>query len=135
MPEVTENEVCSALLKCKGSGKLYIGNCEITISLDPVDIHGTDSPDCILWVYLSLILFGQDLRLRVPIPVEAEKGGIYGGALEDLKKFIEREKYPIELPMLVVAESGYATKEQTPESFPVRFVINQIPIRQLKDQK
>jgi len=121
-------------LKYKGSVKLDIENAEINFSLNPIDIHDIDSPDCILWIHISLRLFGHDLKLRIPIPVEAEKGGIYGGAMEDLKKFVERGKYPIELPMLVVAEAGYDTKEQN-ESFPVHFMISQIPIRQIKDQK
>jgi hypothetical protein len=134
MPEVNEKEVCDALLKYKGSGKMHIENAEISLSLDPVDIHSVDSPDCLLWIYISLKLFGQDLKLRIPIPVEAEKGGIFGGALEDLRKFVERGRYPMELPMLVVAEAGYDTNEQI-VSFPVRFVISQLPIRHLKDQK
>jgi hypothetical protein len=133
MPEVNEKEIYSTVLKYKGRWKIDVNDAEISISLNPIDIHEINSPDCILWIDVSLKLFGQALKLKVPIPIEAEKGGIYGGALEDLKKFIERGKYPIELPMLVVAEAGYDTKEQT-ESFPTRFVINQIPVRLLKDK-
>lgn len=133
MPEVNEKEVYDALLKYKGSGKMHIENAEIDLSLDPVDIHNVDSPDCLLWIHVSLKLFGQYLKLRIPIPVEAEKGGIYR-ALEDLKKFVERGRYPMELPMLVVAEEGYETNEQN-VSFPVRFMISQFPIRHLNDQK
>lgn len=131
MVEVNEKEVFQALLKYKGEGKVNIGETEITIDLNPVDIHKIDSPDCILWVNISLKLLGQVLRLRIPIPVEAEKGGIYGGASEDLDKFIERKNYPIEMPMLVIAEKGYDTKEKN-GNFPVRFVISQMPVRLLK---
>jgi len=133
MPEVTEKKVYNALLKYKGSGKIEIDGTEISLSLNPIDIHGIDSPDCLLWIDISLRLFGHDLNLKIPIPVEAEKGGIYGGALKDLKKFVERCKYPIELPMLVIAESGYETIEQK-EAFPVRFTISQIPIRLVEEK-
>jgi len=133
MPEVNERKVYSALLKHKGKGKVDIEDTEIYLSLNPVDIHQVDSPDCILWVEISLKLLGQDLKLRIPVPVEAEKGGIYGGALEDLRKFVERGKYPIEIPMLVVAEAGYDRREQS-EFFPIRFMISQIPVRLLEDK-
>ena len=128
MPEVNEKKVYDALLRYKGKGKIVIDDAEISLSLNPIDIHGTDSPDCLLWIDISLKIFGQDLKLRVPIPLEAEKAGIYGGALDDLKKFVERGKYPIELPMLVIAEAGYDTREQN-ETFPVRIKISQIPVR------
>jgi len=130
MVEVNEKEVYHALLKYKGTGKVNIGEAEVCVDLNPVDIHKVDSPDFILWVNISLKLIGQDLRLRIPIPVEAEKGGIYGGALEDLKKFVERRKYSIEIPMLVIAEMGYDTREQN-ESLPVQFTISQMPVRLL----
>ena len=128
MPEVSERKVYDALLRHKGKGKIVIDDAEISLSLNPIDIHAVDSPDCLLWIDISLKMFGQDLKLRIPIPVEAEKAGIYGGALNDLRKFIERGKYPIELPMLVIAEAGYNRREQN-ETFPVRITISQIPIR------
>ena len=133
MVEVNEREVYNILLKYKGRGKVNIQGTEVDIALNPVDIHEVDSPDCLLWIEVSLRVFGQDLQLRIPIPVEAEKGGIYGGALEDLKKFVERRKYPIEVPMLVIAEAGYDSKEQI-EAFPVRFSLSQIPIRLLQSK-
>jgi hypothetical protein len=133
MVEVNEREVYNILLKYKGKGKANIQGTEVDIALNPVDIHEVDSPDCLLWIEVSLRVFGQDLQLRIPIPVEAEKGGIYGGALEDLKKFVERRKYPIEVPMLVIAEAGYDSKEQI-EAFPVRFSLSQIPIRLLQSK-
>jgi hypothetical protein len=133
MPEVNERKVYNALLKYKGSGKIQIENVDIILSLDPIDIHSVDSPDCLLWVNISLKLFGQDVKIKVPVPVEAEKGGISGGALDDLKKFVEREKYPIELPMLVIAEAGYDTREQK-ETLPVKFTISQIPVRLLEGE-
>jgi len=133
MPEVSVKELYNALLRYKGEGKIDIQDAEIKVALNPIDIHGADSPDCLLWIEISLKLLGQNLKLKIPIPVEAEKGGIYAGALEDLKKFVDRGKYPFEIPMLVVAEAGYDTREQS-ETFPVRFTISQIPIRLLKNK-
>ena len=133
MPGVSEKNIYNALLRYKGSGKIDIEGTEVSLSLNPIDIHGSDSPDCLLWMEISLRLFGQNLKLKIPIPVEAEKGGIHGGALEDLKKFVERGKYPIELPMLVIADCGFDTMEQK-ENFPVKFTISQIPVRLLEEK-
>jgi hypothetical protein len=131
LPEVTEKKVHAALLRYRGKGQTNIQGTRIDISLDPEDIHTFDSPDILLWVSISLRLFGQDLRLRIPIPIEAEKGGIYGGALEDLTKFIERKKYALEVPMLVVAEAGYDSKGES-GTLPVKFTLRQIPVRLLE---
>jgi hypothetical protein len=132
MPEVNEKDVFNALLQCKGSGKISIKNTEIDISLRPVDNHNMDSPDCVLWADISIKILNQNLTLRIPIPVEAEKSGS-SAALEDLEKFVKREKFIIEMPMLVVAESGFESRERK-VAFPVRFTINQIPIRLLKEK-
>lgn len=131
MPEVREDEVYNALLKFKGDGKVKIGQAEITLSLSPVDVHNIDRPDSILWIDISLRLFGQNLKLKVPVPVEAEKHGI-DDAIEDLEDFIKREKYPIEIPMLVIAEAGYEKREER-RAFPVKFMLTQIPVRRLKE--
>jgi len=132
MPSVEEKAVSDALLKYKGTREFDIGNAHVAFSLNPADIHDVDSPDFIFWVEISMRVFGQDLKLRIPLPFEAEKGGIYGGALEDLRKFVEREHYPIELPMLVVAESGYENTEEK-HSIPVRFSVTQVPVRVLDE--
>lgn len=133
MPSVEERTVSAALIKYKGTKEFDIGDAHITLSLNPVDVHDMDSPDFIFWVELSMRIFGQDMKLRIPLPFEAEKGGIYGGALEDLRKFVEREHYPIELPMLVVAESGYENAVEK-HHVPVNFSITQVPIRSLDEK-
>jgi len=130
MPRVNETEVYDALLRYTGEARVNVGNTQVNIRLRPSDIHAVDSPDCLLWVCITFTLFGQEVELKVPIPIEAEKGGIAGGALEDLEKFVAREKYPIEIPMVVVAESGYQARKQE-EKFRVRFSINQVPVRAL----
>lgn len=131
MPDVSEDDVYDALLKtCEGKTEFTLRRTHIVFSLSPMDIHNSDSPDFILWVDVSMKIFGQDLNLRIPLPVEAEKGGIYGGALEDLQKYIEREHYKIELPMLVVSESGYENKEEKAK-ISTRIQITQVPIRAL----
>ena len=129
MPKVNEGHVYDGLLRYSGEDRVRIGDAEIRLRLRPDDIHATDSPDCLLWIELSFRLFGQQVQLKVPIPVEAEKGGT-PGALEDLQKFVERGHYPIQMPMLVVAETGYETRRQK-EKFPVEFTITQVPVRVL----
>lgn len=131
MVGVREEDVYNALLKCAGRGELFkVGKAEIQASLQPQDIHIGDSPDFILWFEVSLRIFAQKLRVKIPIPIEAEGKGI-DEALEDLEKFIERGNYPIELPMLVVAARGYNALER-PGKLPVRFMVKQIPMRLLE---
>jgi hypothetical protein len=132
LPAVEEGRVYEALLKFKGTGKAVINGTDILISINPVDNHFLDSPDFLLWVQVSFRVFGEELKLTVPVPIEAEKGGLYGGALEDLEKFVQRQKHTIELPMLVIAESGFDEKEKS-ESFPVKFSLKQIPVRLIED--
>lgn len=132
MPQVKEEDIYNALLKLKGEKSVRIGKAEITLSLIPEDIHKIDRPDTILWFNISLKIFGQNLRLRVPVPVEGEKHGI-NDAMEDLEEFIKREKYPIEIPMLVIAEAGYEKREER-RTFPVKFKITQIPLRRLMEE-
>lgn len=131
MVKVNEEYVYSALLKYAGKSKpIKVGDAEVKVCLHPQDIHLRDSPDFILWLEVSLTLFAQDLTVRVPIPIEAEAGGLVQ-ALDDLKKFIERGKYPILLPMLVVATKGFMDTEEV-NKLPVKFFIKQIPERLLK---
>ena len=130
MPEVDEGKVFTALSRYRGQVSVQGPMGLIELEFRPVDNRVGDSPDFLLWVEIRFDLFGQPVKLAVPVPVEAEKGGIYGGALEDLRKFVERKKHTPEIPMLVVAESGYASKEQT-EPLTTQFAISQIPIRQL----
>ena len=130
MVRVKEEDVYAALIKYAGKGELFkIGKAEIQVSLQPQDTHIGDSPDFILWLEVSLKVFEQNLIVKVPIPVEAEAGGI-DKALEDLNKFVKRGHYPLEIPMLVVATKGFRASEQY-EKLPVHFMIKQIPERLL----
>jgi hypothetical protein len=131
MPEVKEQDIYSALLKLKGQNEVKIGKAEITLSLVPEDIHKFDRPDCILWVNMSLKIFGQTLRTKIPVAVEGEKHAV--DAQKDLEEFIRREKYLVELPMLVIAEAGYGRKVEPPKPFPVKFTVIHIPVRRLRE--
>jgi len=131
MVRVAEKDVYNALLQYAGEAEpCKIGKAQVQVSLKPLDTHIGDSPDFILWIVVSVKIFAQNLKVQIPLPIEAEGRGITY-ALEDLQKFIEREKYPIELPMLVVASKGYANMERTAK-LPVNFKIKQIPARLLK---
>jgi|SRR5271170_4296029 len=131
MPRVDEAKVFSALLTLRGGGTAIIDGQQISVKIDPVDNHSGDSPDFLLWIEVGLSAFGQDLRVRVPIPVEAEKGGIDGGAMEDLRKFLERRRHLVQLPMLVVAEAGYDVRRES-RDLPAEVTIMQVPIRALE---
>src|SRR4051812_2162816 len=101
MPPVDESKVFNALLAFRGQGIVALGDQELVVEVEPIDNHSGDSPDFFLWIKLSFAIFGQQVQVRLPIPVEAEKGGIDGGALDDLKKFLERRRHVLQLPMLV----------------------------------
>lgn len=131
MPEIKESEIYNALLKYKGKKTLKIGDAEVILSLNPRDIHKKDRPDSILWIEMTLKLFGQKFDVRLPIPIEGEKIGLKD-AIEDLDAFVERERYIIEIPMIVVSEAGYDKKEVM-KKFPTRFTVKQIPIRRIRE--
>ena len=131
MANVEESKVFNSLLSLRTSGTVSLGGREISIKIEPVDNHLGDSPDFFLWLEVELTVFSQHFRVRVPIPVEAEKGGIYGGAIEDLDKFTARARHPIELPMLVVAEAGYDVRQERRE-LPAIVTMMQIPLRALE---
>ena len=130
MPDVDEKSVFDALLKYRLHETISAAGTEVEIQFRPVDNRVADSPDFLLWVDISFELFGQPVKISVPVPVEAEKGGIYGGALEDLRKLVERRRHLVEIPMIVVSEAGYASKEQV-EMLATRFSITQVPVRRL----
>jgi hypothetical protein len=131
MPQVKESEIYNALLKCKGKKTLKIGDAEVTLSLNPQDTHKKDRPDSILWIEITLKIFGQKFDVRLPIPIEGEKPGLKD-AIEDLNALVEREHYFIEIPMIVISEAGY-DKKGVMKKFPTKFTVKQIPIRRLKE--
>ena len=131
MSSVTEREVFAALSSYTGQGaEVRIGNTHARVRLEAQDTHVGDSPDSLLWVTVELRVFEQDVSIRAPILVEAEKTGIRD-AMEDLEKFVERGKHRLELPMLVVASAGFSTEERI-RSLPVRFSVRQLPVGLLR---
>ncbi|MDF2956332.1 MAG: hypothetical protein OD815_001948 [Candidatus Alkanophagales archaeon MCA70_species_2] len=124
---ITEDELYSKLLKLREEGK-------INITLKDIEIIPNyklkDSPDFILKVILRLSLPFQDFRMEIPLPLELEKAGV-PNALEDLQKFIEREKFSLILPMLVVSDKNILSQEKE-EKIKVKFEIKQIPYRLIK---
>ena len=134
MAGVTERQVYDALSQCAGRSEIIkIGTAELHLTLTPQDTHIGDSPDCILWFEADIKIFSQDLRIRIPIPIEAEKAGLEA-AVEDLDKFCERGHFLAEIPMLVVAEEGYSSQRKTSNML-TNFKIKQVPVRLLGSSK
>lgn len=131
MTRVQEEDVHDALLKYAGEGSVEIGDGEVDIEITPVDIHTIDSPDSILWLDVKLNMFSEELQVKLPLPIEAEAAGL-DHAKEDLEKFIERENYIAELPMLIVAEKGFDGDEEDVEQR-VTYNLKQIPERLLTE--
>jgi len=131
MTRVQEEDVHDALLRYAGEETVEIGDGEVDIEITPVDIHTIDSPDSIVWVKLNLEMFSEQFRVKIPLPVEAEAAGL-DHAKEDLEKFIQRENYIAELPMLIVAEKGFDSDEESVKQR-VSYNLEQIPERLLDE--
>lgn len=131
MTRVHEEDVHDALLRYAGEETVEIGDGEVDIEITPVDIHTIDSPDSIVWLKLDLEMFSEQFRVKIPLPVEAEAAGL-DHAKEDLEKFIQRENYIAELPMLIVAEKGFDSDEESVKQR-VSYNLEQIPERLLDE--
>lgn len=131
MTRVQEEDVHDALLRYAGEETVEIGDGEVDIEITPVDIHTIDSPDSILWLKLKLEMFSEEFRVKIPLPVEAEAAGL-DHAKEDLEKFIHRENYVAELPMLIVAEKGFNGDEESVKQR-ISYNLDQIPERLLDE--
>jgi len=120
-----EDELYNILLKDKN---------KIDVTLEDIGIIPNyklkDSPDFVLRMRLRLQLLSQDFEIEIPLPLELEKVGI-PQALEDLRKFIEREKFSLILPMLVISDKEIVSQEKE-EKIKVKFKIRQIPYRLIK---
>ena len=121
---IKEDELYNKLLKLKEEGKINIALKDIEII---PNYKLKDSPDFVLKVILRLSLPFQDFEMEIPLPLELEKTGV-PNALEDLQKFIEREKFSLILPMLVVSDKNILSQEKE-EKIKVKFEIKQIPYR------
>lgn len=137
MPRIREEEVYNIFLKkIKGDVPAKIKDVDVFIKFRPEDVHTRDSPDIILWLEVDFKVFGENFNVKIPIPVEVEEIGI-DGAQEDLHKFIDREKYNIELPMIVIAGRGFDyevvdRKDGEKLKLPVVFKVREIPERILR---
>ncbi|MCQ6253848.1 hypothetical protein [Methanocaldococcus sp.] len=120
---ISENELYVNLLEKKKNGEI-----EVRIKDIIPNYKLKDFPDIVL--ILKLIIFSKDFDIELPIPIEVEKVGL-NAALEDLKKFIEREHFKLSLPMLVISEKGIKTDKK---EYPLKteFKIKQIPYYLIK---
>lgn len=122
-----EDELYHILLKEKEENKIVVTLEDIGIT---PNYKLKDSPDFVLRMKLRLQLFSQDFEIEIPLPLELEKVGI-PQALEDLRKFIERGKFSLILPMLVISDKEIVSQEKE-EKIKVKFKIRQIPYRLIK---
>jgi hypothetical protein len=101
----------------------------VALELEVHDNHRGDSPDVILQVLLT-IEHPQlpALEIQIHVPIEGEKAGI-AAAIEDLRKFIEREHFVQKIPMLVIGGSGNPARRTQRVQIPARVEITQIPYR------
>jgi len=122
-----EDELYDVLLREKEDSN-------ISITLEDVEVFPNyklkDSPDFILKIKLKLLLLSQAFKIEIPIPIELEKVGI-DQALADLRKFIEREKFSLILPMFVVSDKKIVTQEVEGKT-KTKFKLRQIPYRLVK---
>jgi len=104
---------------------------EVDLKIEVHDNHRGDSPDAVLVLTVALRHPRLPaLAVRVPIPVEGEMAGI-SAAREDLRKFADRERFPIQLPMLVLGGSGSASHASAEVRLKTMVSIDMIPYRQI----
>ena len=104
---------------------------DIDLRLEVHDNHRGDSPDVVLDVTMTIRHPRlPSMKVRIPIPIEGEVAGI-GAAKEDLRKFAEREHFPIHLPMLVVGGSGSSGHSTSEVKLKTKVSIDMIPYRQV----
>jgi hypothetical protein len=112
-------------------------NGELKVKVEDIDIIPNykliDSPDIVLILKLKLNFFSRDYDIEIPIPVEVEKAGFHP-ALEDLRKFVEREHFKLLLPMIIISEKGFRSDEK---EYPLKtkFKIKQIPYTVIVQKK
>ena len=106
---------------------------EVKVVAEVHDNHRGDSPDAILWLSLEIIHPQLPiLKVRIPVPIEGERAGI-GAAMEDLRKFADREHFAIKIPMLVVGGDGNPARSSQMVHLPAKVEITQVPYRTLVD--
>ncbi len=131
--------ILARVLEGKGTARvspqdLHSPDFDVEIAVEVQDTHRGDSPDVILWLSLAIKHPRLPiLKVKVPIPVEGEKAGI-GAAMEDLRKFAEREHFPLKLPMLVVGGEGNPARRYQSISIAAKVEIIQIPYRAVANQ-
>jgi hypothetical protein len=104
---------------------------DVELKLEVHDNHRRDSPDAVLDITVTLRHPRLPvMTLRVPIPIEGEVAGL-GAAKEDLRKFAQRERFPIQLPMLVVGGVGSASHSSDEVRIKAKVSIDMIPYRQV----
>lgn len=104
---------------------------EIDVSVDVYDNHRGDSPDAILRLLLTIRHPAlPKMKVDIHIPVEGEVAGI-AAAKEDLRKFAEREHFPLRLPMLVIGGVGNPAHSSDEVSLKAKIDIEMIPYRQV----
>jgi hypothetical protein len=124
---IKENEFYSILLKEKAKGILKVVAEDIEII---PNYQLKDSPDFVLILKLKIEMFSRTYLIEIPLPLELEKVGI-DKALDDLTKFIDREKFEAILPMLVVSDKTVLSDEKEGKLKTV-FKISQIPERYVR---
>ncbi len=125
-----EDEFYEILLEEKKSNKIKAVLKDIEIV---PNYKLKDSPDLVLKLRLKLSLLSENFNMEIPIPIELEKVGIQQ-ALEDLRKFVEREKFSLTLPMIVVSDNGISEQKEE-RTMKVMFKIKQRPFRLVRHTK
>ena len=124
---ITEDDFYSLLLKEKEKDNIKI----LTEKIEVIPNYKLkDSPDFVLKLKLKMSIFSRNLGIEIPIPIELEKVGMKE-ALKDLRKFIEREKFELILPMLIVSEKKILSQGEEGK-LKARFKLKQIPERAVK---
>ncbi len=130
-----EHELDLLLHKMRGRSLATFRWGSVDVVFDHINFSagGRGSPDSLLLVDVTLPLFGTQVTAKIPIALEAEKGGMEA-AIQDLDKFTKRstsgEPSYLSLPMLVLSKKSTGKVRSEFRDIRARFEIKEVALPQ-----
>lgn len=128
-----EHELDLLLHRMKGHSQASFvwGSVDIAFNHINFSAGGRGSPDSLLLLDVTLPLFGTTVTAKIPIALEAEKGGMED-AIQDLDKFTLRstngEPSYLSLPMLVLSKKSTGKTRSEFRNIRARFEIKEVAL-------
>jgi len=140
MKEKDEIRLSRILSKMQGASEINYPWGKIRVNIDYINYSagGKGCPDSLLILNIALPVMGEQVSIKVPILIEAEKAGM-SAAMEDLEKFCNRSILGtmegggssfIEIPMLVVTERPRSGQKKESAILKASFNIREVRFKE-----